>query len=55
MSVSKTDADDVVVDGGSVAIRAAKSGTYSSTLSNGRTVCSEIREVPAAIDLTKTR
>ena len=34
-------------------IRASKAGTYTTTLSNGRTVSSEITNVPPPIDLTK--
>jgi hypothetical protein len=35
-----------------VVIRASKAGTYTTKLSNGRTVSSKVGEVPAAIDLT---
>jgi hypothetical protein len=52
--VTKTSADDVALAGNLIAIRAAKAGTYLTTLSNGQTVRSTIGELPAAIDLTRT-
>ena len=51
--VTKTNADDAVMEGDSVVIRALKAGTYNTTLSNGRTVRSVAGSVPAPIDLTK--
>ncbi|MCX6632252.1 MAG: hypothetical protein NTW28_31965 [Candidatus Solibacter sp.] len=53
--VTKTSADGAAMDRNAIAIRASKAGTYTTTLSNGRTVRSEIRGVPAAIDLTKAK
>ncbi len=53
LHVTQTTADEAVVEGNSIVIRAAKSGTYSTTLSNGRTVRSTIAAAPAALDLTK--
>jgi hypothetical protein len=51
--VTKTTADEAMTNRGAVAIRASKAGTYTTTLSNGRTVSSRIADVPAPIDLTK--
>jgi hypothetical protein len=51
--VTKTTADDAVTNQAGVVIRASKAGTYTTTLSNGRTVNSAIADVPAPIDLTK--
>jgi hypothetical protein len=51
--VTKTSADEAVMAGNSIAIRAAKAGTYSTTLSDGKTVKSTIGNVLAAMDLTK--
>jgi hypothetical protein len=51
--VSTTSADDAVAERGGVAIRAAKAGTYETTLGNGRRVRSVIAGVPAPIDLTR--
>ncbi len=53
LHVDQTTADEVAVDGNAIVIRAAKSGTYSTTLSNGRTVRRTIAVVPVALDLTK--
>jgi hypothetical protein len=53
--VTKTTADDAAMDRSSIVIRSTKAGTFSTTLSNGRTVRSEIRGVPAAIDLTRAK
>jgi hypothetical protein len=50
--VTGTDADDAVLKQNAVVIRAVKAGTYSTTLSDGRTVRSMIGSVPVAIDLT---
>ena len=50
--VTKTTADDAVTSQGAVVIRASKAGTYTTSLSNGRTVTSAIGDVPAPIDLT---
>jgi hypothetical protein len=51
--VTKTSAGDVVLtEGNAVAIRASKAGTYTTTLSDGRSVISTIGNVPAPIDLT---
>ena len=50
--VTKTTADEAVTSQGALVIRASKAGTYTSSLSNGRTVTSEIGDVPAPIDLT---
>jgi len=51
--VIKTDAMDAVMNQDGVVIRASRAGTYSTTLSNGRTVRSTMANVPAAIDLTR--
>src|SRR6185369_6480124 len=53
--VTKTSADDAGVEQGAVVIRAHAPGSYSTTLSNGRTVNSTIAEVPAPIDLTHAK
>ena len=50
--VMKTTADEAVTSQGALMIRASKAGTYTASLSNGRTVTSEIGDVPAPIDLT---
>jgi len=51
--VTGTDADDAVqVEGGSLAIKASKAGTYTTRLSDGNTVSTTIESVPAVIDLT---
>lgn len=52
LHVAQTTADEAVMDGNALVIRAAKAGTYNTTLSNGRTVRSTLAAVPAAIDLT---
>ncbi len=54
LHVAQTTADEAVVEGNTIVIRAVKSGEYSTTLSNGRTIRSPIADVPAALDLTKT-
>jgi hypothetical protein len=51
--VAKTSAAAAVMDHSSVVIRAGKAGTYSTSLSNGRTVRSTVGSVPAPIDLSK--
>ncbi len=51
--VTRTSAEAAVANQGAVVIRASKAGTYTTTLSNGRTVSSVIADVPAPIDLTK--
>jgi hypothetical protein len=50
--VTRTTADDAVTSQGALMIRASKAGMYTSTLSHGRTVTSEIGDVAAPIDLT---
>jgi hypothetical protein len=50
--VIQTSADDAIANPKALVIRAAKAGTYSTSLSDGRTVRSTISNVPAAIDLT---
>ena len=50
--VTKTSADDAVANQTAVVIRATKAGTYSTSLSDSRTVHSTISHVPAALDLT---
>jgi hypothetical protein len=52
--VTGTSADDAAMDRNAIVIRASKPGTYRTTLSNGRSVRSEIRNVPPAVDLTKS-
>ncbi|WP_316782153.1 glycosyl hydrolase [Streptomyces sasae] len=49
--VVATDADSVLFTDGSPAVRATAAGTYTTTLSNGRTVTTEIPEVPAPVTL----
>ncbi|TMR97447.1 glycosyl hydrolase [Nonomuraea basaltis] len=44
-----TDADLVRFDGGSVVVRASRAGTYTTTLSDGRTVTSVIGPVPEPV------
>jgi hypothetical protein len=53
--VTKTDADDAAMDRNAIVIRASKAATYTTTLSNGRTVQTAIRSVPAPLDLTRTK
>jgi hypothetical protein len=53
--VTKTTADAAVTSQGAVVIRAFRTGTYTTALSNGRTVSSRIGDVPAPIDLTNKR
>ncbi len=53
--VAKTTADGAGLRAGSVVIRASATGTYSTTLSNGRTVSSTIAAVPAALNLTTAK
>jgi hypothetical protein len=50
--VTKTSADDAVIEQGSVVIRASAAGAYTTTLSTGRVVRSSIGPVPPPIDLT---
>ena len=50
--VTRTTADDAVMNRDAVVIRAFKAGTYATALSNGRTVNSAIGDVPPPIDLT---
>jgi len=50
--VTKTGADDVIMDGNLIAIRASKPGTYATSLSDGKTVKSTIRNLPPPIELT---
>ncbi|MFK0114107.1 glycosyl hydrolase [Streptomyces sp. NPDC091217] len=49
--VVATDADIALFTDGSLAVRATAAGTYTTTLSNGRTLTTEIPEVPAAVTL----
>jgi hypothetical protein len=53
--VTKTTADDAGLDQGAVVIRASAAGSYTTTLSNGRTVRSAIRALPPPIDLTRAK
>ncbi|NOT61140.1 MAG: hypothetical protein HOP19_13050 [Acidobacteria bacterium] len=53
LHVNQTTADETVVEGNTVVIRATKAGTYQTTLSNGRSIRSTIAAAPAALDLTK--
>jgi hypothetical protein len=53
--VTSTSADGAIAGEDTVLIRATKSGTVETTLSDGRTVRGEIREIPAAIDLTNAK
>jgi hypothetical protein len=53
--VTQTSADDACMDRGAVAIRASAAGTYTTTLSSGRTVRTAIGDVPPPIDLTKVK
>jgi hypothetical protein len=53
--VTKTTADEAVADQGGIVIRASAAGTYTTTLSNGRTVRSAIGAVPPPIDLTQVK
>ncbi|MEU9448859.1 glycosyl hydrolase [Streptomyces sp. NPDC048277] len=48
-----TDADSVLFADGSLTVRAATAGTYTTTLSNGRTITAEFSEVPAAVVLDR--
>ncbi len=50
--VTKTTADNALVDEGAVAVRASVEGTYDTTLSNGRTVRLPIGAVPPPVELT---
>ncbi len=43
---------DAIANGSELVIRATRAGTWSTTLSNGRTVKSSVADVPAALDLT---
>ncbi|WP_017975541.1 glycosyl hydrolase [Actinopolyspora halophila] len=51
-SVLSTEADAVVERDGRVVVRAAASGTYRSTLANGRTVSTRIASLPEDLPLT---
>ncbi len=51
--VTKTSADDAVMEQGAVVIRASAAGTYTTTLSTGRVVRSTMGPVPPPIDLTR--
>jgi len=53
--VTESSADDVTSSGSAVKIRASKAGIYTAKLSNGKTVRSQIRSVPAALNLTGTK
>ena len=53
--VTKTSADGAGMNQGAVVIRAAAAGTYTATLSNGRTVRGVIGSVPPPIDLTPVK
>ena len=53
LHVAQTTADEAAIEGNAIVIRAVKSGAYSTTLSNGRTVRSTVAAVPAPLDLTK--
>ncbi|WP_397558069.1 glycosyl hydrolase [Microbacterium alkaliflavum] len=52
--VAATTADSAAFIGNSLVVRANRAGTYTTTLTNGRSVTSTIANVPAAIDLTNT-
>lgn len=52
VAVESTTAAGAAWIGNQLVIRATEKGTYSSTLSNGKTVKSGVGPVPAAIDLT---
>ncbi len=51
--VTQTSADDAVLDRNAIVIRAFQPESYTTTMSDGKTIHSEVRAVPAAIDLTK--
>ncbi|MEU6714423.1 glycosyl hydrolase [Nonomuraea sp. NPDC046802] len=53
--VTATDADVVRYDGSSLVVRASRAGTYTSTLSDGRTVTSVIGDVPQPSELSSWR
>jgi len=53
--VTKTNADDAAMDRNAIVIRASKAGNYTTTLSNGQTVRTQIRSVPPPLDLTKAK
>jgi hypothetical protein len=53
--VTKTSADDAGMNQGAVVVRASAAGTFTTTLSNGRTVRSTIGAVPPPIDLTHVK
>jgi hypothetical protein len=53
--VTSTTADGASLSQDAIVIRASAAGTYTTTMSNGRTVRSTIRGVPAAIDLTRVK
>jgi hypothetical protein len=54
VKVNTTSADRAVMTGGSIQIQASKAGSYTTSLSDGRNVRSQIDRVPDAMDLTKT-
>jgi hypothetical protein len=53
--VTKTSADGASMNRGAMLIRASAAGTYTTTLSNGRTLQSAIGAVPPPIDLTHVK
>jgi hypothetical protein len=53
--VTGTDARGAVAERGAVVIRATQSGTVTTRLSDGKTVTSNVGDVPAAIDLTQAK
>ncbi|MGI5282367.1 glycosyl hydrolase [Nonomuraea polychroma] len=53
--VVATDADLVRYDGGTLVVRASRAGTYTTTLSDGRTVTSVIGPVPEPVVLSSWR
>ncbi|WP_223166787.1 hypothetical protein [Nonomuraea sp. SYSU D8015] len=53
--VIATDADPVRFDGDSLVVRASRAGTYTTTLSDGRTVTSVIGPVPEPVVLSSWR
>lgn len=50
--VASTTADSAAFVGSSLVVRSDEAGSFTTTLTNGRTVASTIKNVPAAIDLT---
>ncbi|MGP3960664.1 glycosyl hydrolase [Nonomuraea sp. 3N208] len=53
--VVATDADLVRYDGGTLVVRASRAGTYTTTLSDGRTVTSVLGPVPEPVVLSSWR